>query len=236
MKIAVLNSGKLHHKYLTYEISKKFPISGIIIENTDIVPPFPTYHLYEDLQKSYEFSILSENKMPNFEDISETIFCDNINDAKTYSFLSDLKPDIVITFGTRKIGKKIIDVCPNGFINLHGGNPERYRGLDSHLWSIYHNDFENIVVTLHRLNAKLDDGEIISKREISLNSKLHLHQLRIENVRVCSKLLLDALSYFKNNRKFLSYPQKNKGRYYSFMPDILKEKCVKNFENHIRGL
>ena len=48
----------------------------------------------------------------------------------------------------------------NKIFNLHGGNPEEFRGLDSHYWSIYHNNF-NLYSCLHKLSYKLDDGDII---------------------------------------------------------------------------
>ena len=32
---------------------------------------------------------------------------------------------------------------------------QKYRGLDSHYWSIYHKDFESLVTTLHRVTPIL---------------------------------------------------------------------------------
>ena len=48
-------------------------------------------------------------------------------------------------------------------INLHGGDPEKYRGLDSHLWSIYHEDWASLVSTLHVVSKDLDAGDSIEK-------------------------------------------------------------------------
>ena len=55
----------------------------------------------------------------------------------------------------------MISIFENKIFNLHGGDPEKYRGLDSHYWSIYHNDFKSLITTLHKVRPILDTGEIV---------------------------------------------------------------------------
>ena len=114
-------------------------------------------------------------------------------------------------------------------INLHGGDPEKYRGLDSHLWSIYHEDWASLVSTLHVVSKDLDAGDIIEKRSIDLLKTKDLYSLRAANTLNCINMSLLALDYFKNKGTFQLSPQTQKGRYYSFMPTVLKEVCVKKF-------
>ena len=117
---------------------------------------------------------------------------------------------------------------------MHGGDPETYRGLDSHLWAIYHNDWTNIITTLHILNEHLDDGEIILKKSLDISKLTDLSQLRALNTSACLELTISALNSYKKTGFFLKNKQKNKGRYYSFMPACLKEVCAKKFSNYVR--
>ena len=145
------------------------------------------------------------------------------------SYLNENKPDVILVYGTRIIKNPLIRICPEGIINLHGANPEKYRGLDSHLWAIYHNIFDEFDVSLHRINSKIDDGEILGTAKIQIHKNLKLHMLRSENVKLCTALALKALNEFSRNFYFHSIPQKKKGRYYSFMPTELKEICFKKY-------
>ena len=73
-------------------------------------------------------------------------------------------------------------------VNLHGGNPEEYRGLDSLFWSIFHKDFKNLQTTLHYVKLRVDTGNIIKKLKIITNKKTNLYNLRILNVINCIKI------------------------------------------------
>ena len=55
--------------------------------------------------------------------------------------------------------------------------------------------------------------------------------LRSENTRLCIKATLSALKKYEEVDYFQSFDQKSKGRYYSFMPSVLKEICLKTLIN-----
>ncbi len=236
MKIVVLNQGKLHHKYLISRLSEYYEISLIAVEENQLIPPFDTYHPYEKDQELYERDMLLKNTDINLNQISKTINSNNINDSIVLSSIQKIKPDIVLTVGTGLIKPALIKLCPDGFINLHGGDPEYYRGLDSFLWAIYHKDFLKLTVTLHRLNKMLDDGDIIKQGRIKLCNDMQIFQLRSENIKICLDLVTNAISLFNQSGSFISNSQKKKGRYYSFMPSVLKEISVNNFNSFIKNL
>ena len=121
-------------------------------------------------------------------------------------------------------------------LNLHGGNPERYRGLDTHLWAIYHNDFHDLVTTIHHVDADLDTGDIVLQSELRFEPNTQLHQMRAINTKVCINLSLVSLSTFQSIGCLPSRRQVRFGRYYSFMPAVLKEDCVRKFGRYIRNL
>jgi len=236
VKVIVLTTETPHHLYFVKEVSSIFNIIGIGVESKSLKPPFKTHHTFEDERDHYEVKKLLDEKKVNFEDFCETKAFNDINDRGCVQFIENLKPDVIITFGTGLIKNPLINLCPNGFINLHGGDPEYYRGLDTNMWAIYNQEFEKLIVTLHRLNSKLDDGEIIERAQISLDKNSRIIKLRSENTKICVKLTLSALSSFNQLGSFTSKPQKRKGLYFSFMPSDLKEVCINNFEQHIQKL
>jgi len=236
MKIVILTTDTPHHIYFVREISTHFEVSAVIKETDVLNPKFDTFHPFEEKRDEYENDIWFNNQSVELPDFANTKSFDSVNDDESYNFLLKLKPDIIITVGTGIIRKHLIDICPDGFINLHGGDPEYYRGLDSHMWAIYHKDFSQLIATLHRLNRKLDDGEIIQKVRIKLNKKTKIHQLRAMNTELCAKLGISAIFGFENFATFLSKPQQQIGRYYSFMPSELKGICCKNFERYVGNL
>ena len=172
MRVIVLTTETPHHLYFVKEVSTVFNIIGIGVESKLLKAPFQANHSFEDERDRYEAAEFLQEKRVSFKDFCETKAFDNINDEGCIQFVADLKPDVIITFGTGLIRKSLIHLCPDGFINLHGGDPEYYRGLDTHMWAIYHREFEQLIVTLHRLNPSLDDGEIIQQAQIRLDKTL----------------------------------------------------------------
>jgi len=236
MKILILTTNTPHHIYFVREISMRHKLSGIIVEENSLIPPFDIDHPFEKLRDSYEKKVLLNDSLESFNDYSETRLFNSINNAECEKYVNTINPEIIITFGTGFIKSSLINKYKNSFLNLHGGDPQYYRGLDSHLWAIYHKDFSQLKVTLHQLNEKLDDGEIIEQESIIIYKNYQLHKLRSDNTKVCIDLTLSALKKYNKKNKFKSYPQKKIGRYYSFMPSVIKEICVNNFNKYVQSL
>ena len=237
MKLIIFTTDTPHHIYFVKNISKYFNIKATILEKKLSSPPtFSTHHSFEDLRHEYENSILLEGEKQWFNDYCQTFEFDNINDTACVHFIEKEKPDVILTFGTGIIKKPIIDKCREGIVNFHGGDPQFYRGLDSHLWAIYHKDFSQFKVSLHRLNTHLDDGELIDQRSVEITKDLELYMLRSETTKLCIELAISALDKFAKMGVFRFVPQKSIGRYYSFMPSVLKEICLKNYNNYKKRL
>lgn len=235
MKLALLTTPTLHHLYFCQEISHHFPVGLIIGETESLSAPFDTNHSYLVEQETYEREHWFANGVPEFSQLAPYQEVTNINAPESSESLQHYQPDLIIVFGTRKIQPELIALCPQGFLNLHGGDPEQYRGLDSHLWGIYHRDFK-LLTTLHRLNKELDDGEIIIQAQIPFRPNMRLAELRAANTQICVELCLAAISMYQQLGKMISRPQRHKGRYYSFMPTDLKTVCQQRFETYTSRL
>ncbi|HIJ66757.1 MAG TPA: hypothetical protein HPP87_02790 [Planctomycetes bacterium] len=232
MKLVVLTTRTLHHTYFVQELAKMFSVNAVFVECKTNKPSFETHHPFEDQRELYEREVFFGNKAVRLEDFSQVIEVETVNGADSVAKLRQLEPDVIIVFGTGRLRADVINACPDGIANLHGGNPAEYRGLDSHLWAIYHRDYENLIVTLHRVNEQLDDGEIILDSPIHIQRGMKLHQLRRFNTEICVQLAVLGLDMFKQQGRFISRLQLKRGRYYSFMPAVLKDFCKERFERY----
>jgi methionyl-tRNA formyltransferase len=236
MKTVLLTTDTIHHRYFAWRLAERHGLSAIFVETSHPDPPFETAHSFESLRDNYERHTLLGGRAASFPEFAETHECPSLNAANCVSHLSSLAPDVAIVFGTGKLAPPVINAARTACLNLHGGNPEEYRGLDSHLWAIYHRDWDNLVTTLHHVDAELDTGDIVSQTRLGLQRNMQLHQLRAINTKACIDLVVGALDALLNTAFLPRRRQLKRGRYYSFMPHVLKASCVGNFDRHTRNL
>ena len=236
MKLVILTTQTIHHTYFVRELSKSFSIKTVLIEKDILAAPFETYHPFEKTRNEYEKEVFFNGKNIYLNDVAETLVVPTVNHRNALRYLAQVQPQVVIVFGTGRLSQSTIHACSSNIINLHGGNPEQYRGLDSHLWAIYHNNYKNFITTLHHVNKKLDDGDIILQGHIPIKKGMHLYELRRYNTELCLRLSQSALDMYTRYEKFISRPQYKQGRYYSFMPSVFKGICVNRFKKHTEGI
>jgi len=236
MKVLLLTTDTPHHQYYARQLLKDGLLSSIVLEFRGLKKRFATHHSYEDQQKQYEVEFLLENQPLNWSTCNNVFHVNSINDVSSISLIESLRPDVIVVFGTSKLSQSIIKVPKLACLNLHGGNPEEYRGLDSHLWAIYHNDFQQLVTTLHYVNETLDDGEIVFSSKLPIAPRCQLYQLRAINTKICVQLTCLALHSLQTSSWLPSRLQVRKGRYYSSMPSDLKTDCMQKFDKYTRKL
>tara|TARA_Y100000589_G_scaffold326073_1_gene365176 strand:+ start:389 stop:1102 length:714 start_codon:yes stop_codon:yes gene_type:complete len=236
MKLTILTTQTVHHTFFVKELIKIGIEVNVFLESNNQKPfPFQTFHDFEKERDIYEIEKWFSGKNTKIEDIAKTKKFKSINSLDAINLIKGEETNISIVFGTGKINENFINSYRGTILNLHGGDPEYYRGLDSHLWAIYHKDFNKITTTIHKLDEKLDNGEIIFKKEVPITKNSSLKTLRSENTELCVDLVKKAIKMFEDNSFFISTKQKQIGRYYSAMPAVLKSIALKNFSNYIKS-
>ena len=209
MKLALFTTITTHHLYFSQQLNDKFEITKIFLEQKQLQPAFTITHEYLSKQEKFETLHFFDGNPPSFEDITNISYCETVNDDSVINELVEEKFDLVLVFGTGKVGEHIIELFTGTIFNLHGGDPENYRGLDSHLWAIYHEDFGELITCIHRISPQLDDGEIVEKTTIPLTPNMPLYQLRSANTHAAVELSLNLLTGFSNST-LVSFPQTEK--------------------------
>lgn len=234
LSTVVLTTDTTHHRYFVHQLRKRFVVSSVIIENTSVNPYLQINQNFTNLQTEFEISHWENTNLLPFSDYVETLSVTNVNNALSLDYIKHKKPAFIILFGTRKVSMKVVELAEIGCINLHGGNPQYYRGLDSHLWAIYHRDWNNLTVTLHYVDHELDSAPIILQSDLPIFKNMKLHQLRASTTEVCVKLTELALLSQYNLGWIPSSRQYLKGRYYSAMPNELRTICISRFDSYTK--
>jgi methionyl-tRNA formyltransferase len=236
IKILILTTETIHHVYFAKRLAATF--ANVVVYSEEIIGHkflFDTHHPYEVKRDQFEIDKWFDGVPIGMSRVATTKKFDSLNSLDAIKSLSIENPDLVIVFGTNILRQDVINLFPQKIFNLHGGDPERYRGLDNHLWGIYHSDFSSLVTTLHHVNHCLDAGDIVAQGDLKITPEITLESLRSINTELCVEMatvLIDAITRFG---VVPSRRQLSRGRYYSAMPSFLKEICIKKFNQRMQG-
>ena len=229
--VILLTTKTSHHFFFINELSKICNLF-IIFENSYFKPSYKIKHQYEKEQIFYEKKKWFKNSKVGIDKNLKILNTKNINSIKVIDFIKLNKPDVIFSFGISRLRKKFLNNIQKPIYNFHGGDTAYYRGLDSHLWSLYHNDIRGLKVTLHEVSAKLDTGDVISKHKLELKGINKLYKMRAKNTELCVNMAEKFIKFSKIKK----IKQKKHGRYYSSMPFDLKNIINNKFKIKINKI
>lgn len=223
MRLLVLTTDTPHHRYFLTQLLKFKIIDELVV-------------VFETNRSDYRYStsglldkeiFLHEKKIWNNLDLgTNVIFTQSINHLECIVGIGRF--DFVINFGTGKLNSSAVrsysEISKAPILNLHGGDLEKYRGLDTNLWAMWHNDTKSICVTMHELVEELDAGEVWLVGKLDGN-KITPINLREHVTYVC----IDLVAKLVATKTITPYKVKELGRYYSAMPAVIKNDLIKRY-------
>ncbi len=103
-------------------------------------------------------------------------------------------PDIVlVSCFARKIPHEVLSVPAIGCFNLHPSALPAYRGPDPVFWQ-FRDGVSEMGVTLHRMSAQLDAGDIISQTTVTIPNGVTMQQASVLLAEAGSRLIIQVLS------------------------------------------
>jgi methionyl-tRNA formyltransferase len=120
----------------------------------------------------------------------------SMNDPRIISWIKNNEIDLVVNLRTRCIYKKEILNAPRlGCINIHHGHLPQYRGTLCDLYALYENRPAGF--TVHRMNEKIDAGEILAVHTVSKSNGEndyidYLERTGIEEAKVLADILIET--------------------------------------------
>ena len=138
----------------------------------------------------------------------------SINDASAITQLKALKPDVLVVFGSSILRKRVIKIPQLGTFNMHNGILPQYRGAKSEFWALYRNEPEMVGVTIHRIEERVDTGEIVLQAYVLPRPGENERLLRCETIKAGTSLMNQALDQLeKGTVTYLPQEEASAGYY-----------------------
>ena len=211
------------------------PILDSLIEKTNVVMVVCQPDREKDRKGNIIYSPCKELAIKNNIEVFQPLKI-----KEEYQKVLDKKPDIIITAAYGQIIPSVIlDYPKYGCINVHGSLLPKLRGGAPVHHAIINGEFET-GVTIMYMDKKMDAGDIISKRSISIDDNIILDDLYYKLSLLGRDLLMEVLPSIINGT---NDRMKQNEEEVTFGYNITKEEekinfndtCI-NIHNRIRGL
>ena len=131
---------------------------------------------------------------------------DNINSREVEETLSTMRPDLLLDHGTSIVKANILDTAPLA-LNLHWGLSPYYRGVNCTEWALLHWDPLNIGVTIHKLSAKIDGGEILAQHRASVQASDDAYSINMQLTKLGTDVTTSAIGQLNSGQELRFHPQ-----------------------------
>lgn len=154
------------------------------------------------------------------------------NSDETQELFKQANATVGLSLGNGYIAKKIFSIPKYGMINIHHEQLPQYQNAQSIIWQIFNNSRET-GYTIHKIDSKIDTGEILFQENITINFQKTLSEtvtktlanLQNASAKGLVKVLENFQEYFTN-----ATPQ-GTGNHYTTPSFLNYIKMVKNYKN-----
>jgi len=145
---------------------------------------------------------------------------ERIRRPEAQAHLASLKPEIMVVVGYGQIiPQSVIDIAPRGIVNVHASLLPKYRGAAPIQWAIANGETRTGVTTM-QINAGLDTGDILLKRDTAIGADETAIELSDRLAVMGAELLADTLDGLARGA---ITPQKQDDAQASLAPILKKE-------------
>lgn len=141
------------------------------------------------------------------------------NDLHQSEFLDRLRHqdlDLIISVAAPSIFKQeLIDIPKWGCINIHHAPLPKYRGMMPNFWQLYHGE-KTVGITIHRINPRVDEGEILLQRQVLINPTESLDALIKRTKRLGAHYMVEAIHMVRGGKVRYKKNRPEEGSYFSF--------------------
>lgn len=139
--------------------------------------------------------------------------------------LKQLDADVLVTAAYGQIlSKDVLEIAPNGVINVHGSLLPKYRGSSPIQWAILNGETKT-GITIMRTNVGIDDGDMLTSKEIEITDEDTDATMFEKLSKLGACMIVEALDVIESGQaKFV--PQ---GDDFSYYPMIKKEMAQIDF-------
>jgi folate-dependent phosphoribosylglycinamide formyltransferase PurN len=184
MKIVILTSTSLRHKYIASMVAKEATVELIVTEKKS--HKIEGTNLYDEETKNFidkHFNDRLKSETIFFREFEEfpintpiiEVDHNEINGLLVFEKILKVNPYIILLFGTSIIKNPLLDTFKSKIVNLHLGLSPYYKGSATNLFPICFKELECIGATIHLATEKVDDGSVLCqlRPEVKLEDTIH---------------------------------------------------------------
>lgn len=237
-KILIISGDLLKHKYIAIRILKKYKNSNIIFEK------YPKNILNKYTKKNSKILIKHFNNVEKYEKKYFKNYCKNnelllkkktlfqiskrnINSRKTIDKIKEYEPKLIIVNATSILKENFINNFRNKIINIHAGLLPYYKGTGCNVWTFYNQELEYTGVSIHFVNNKIDDGNIIIQKQSLFNKNDNTHSIGCKNAMLGAKLAIKSIKFLIKNPNYKGKIIKTKNKKIFFNKNFSKDIVLK---------
>lgn len=117
----------------------------------------------------------------------------DVNSEEFRERLRDAGVEFIVSIsGTQLYRKALREQTPHGIVNCHGALLPKYRGLMPSLWTLSNGEDEG-GVSVHYVDAKLDNGPIITQKRYTIHRHDTLEDIMTRGKHLAAEAILEAV-------------------------------------------
>ncbi len=165
-------------------------------------------------------SLINQHQVPH---ITVGAFDEDATKSKLASLNADVYFSILFD---RIFPKDVLDLARLIALNLHPAPLPHYAGIAPTFW-VLSNGEVSTAVTVHRIDAGIDTGEIVLQREVSIEKHETVHRLYCKCCGIAAQMIAECVDDLKSDNITLR-PQRLQERSYFSSPTREGYKALRN--------
>jgi len=245
MKVIILTGSETRHEYFRKRIASDARIKVLAsycegqeksLENLTIQDQdgsaLELQHVQSRTQAEKDFfsdysESIEDKSCPKF------IVKGNINRDSIVDQIIDLKPDLLVCYGSSLIKSKLLDLYEGKFLNVHLGLSPYYRGSGTNVWPLINNEPDMVGATFMHIDSGIDTGEIIHQIRADIFLGDSPHSIGNRLIKKMTNTYADIIANY-NHLEAVKQPSE-KGKLY-LLKDFDNTACQRLYKNFSKGI
>lgn len=140
----------------------------------------------------------------------------DINAPGFLAQMAQLDLDLIVSVAAPQVFREALIGLPRrGCINIHNSKLPKYRGMLPNFWQMFHGE-KSVGTTVHRVNAGIDDGDILLQMDTPIGTGETLDSLIRRTKALGARLMVEMLRQFRSNEVRALPNRKEEATYFTF--------------------
>ncbi|MEU4333468.1 formyl transferase [Micromonospora lupini] len=225
LRLAILRADDHHHRYLESTLRSRFDVAMCAVEpGAAKMRRLRRRRRYRDYAYAKYHDVRRRitgkdryrrdyfRHAPDLSGGDGTLVVDSINSPEVVARLAQTRPDVTVVIGCSILGPAVLAAAGARVINLHGGYLPDYRGNHCLFFALYQGEPEKTGVSIHHVDAKIDNGPLIQVVRPPRHGDESAEQLYCRAEKLAIHRLVGLLDQLAAGEELPAEPQATGGR------------------------